>query len=222
MCDECGRYFSRYSNMLRHKRLIHGESDDSKSDNESEQDSQESTERDSTIEEGDEEQDTIDIEDDDDIDSEDENDESEDEEKYSIWTYLTKVTDNDTDLQERHQDAKERLTNDELSEEQIDSEALRVVKPYACDVIFRNYSALLKIMHFAEKDPYHRDVLKTKRRLLMEEIDDPVEAIELAVKRRRYTIMKATDMLDEEDEDDIPPPPDLVEVEDEEDEEKST
>ena len=196
--------------MLRHKKLIH-EVSLNETDNEEEDlvthagsDQEISDEDDSSTENEDEEE----------IDSEAES-VSEDEGRYSIWTYLTNVANKDEDLRDRYQDAKERLDDDELSEEQIASEASRVVKPYTCDNIFKNYSALLKIMHFADQDPYHQQVLKTKRRLLMEEIDDPVEAIELAVKKRRYTIKKATNMYDDDDDEILPPPPDSVEDESE-------
>ena len=120
---------------------------------------------------------------------------------------MTKAADNDEALQGRYEDVKVRLKDDELSEEQTNAEASLLVKPYKRDIIYKNYSALLKMMHFAEKDTYHKQIIETKKRFLKEGIDDPVEAIELAVKKRKLIIQLATDTLDDDDDDDILPPP---------------
>ena len=119
---------------------------------------------------------------------------------------MTKTADKNETIQGRYEDVKNRLADDGLSEQQTSTEASLVVKPHKRDIIYKNYSDFLKMMHFAEKDTYHKQIIQTKKRFLNEGIDDPVEAIDLTVKKRKLIIQKATDTLDDDDDDIIPPP----------------
>ena len=130
-----------------------------------------------------------------------------DEERYSVWTYLSDVANNDEAIQKRIEDAKSRLADDELSKEQITQEALRVVKPYKMDFMYKTYASLLKMWHFTERDVYHKKIMQTKKRLLEEEDIEPVEAIELAVKKRKFIIQRATGTLDDDSLEETLPPP---------------
>ena len=51
--------------------------------------------------------------------------------------------------------------------------------------------------------------MKTKRKLMDEEEFEPVEAIEHAVKKRKYIIQKATGLLDDKPLQEIVPAPNL-------------
>ena len=71
---------------------------------------------------------------------------------------------NDEEIQKRIEDVKGRLADDELSEEQISQEALRVVKPYKMDFMYKTYAGFLKMWHFTERDVYHKKIMQTKKR----------------------------------------------------------
>ena len=76
------------------------------------------------------------------------------------------------------------------------------------DGISEYYTNLLKLYHYTRKDKYHKKIMTTKRRLIDEEEYGPVEAIDAAVKQRRYAISEAagianhitdTSMLDKDE-----------------------
>ena len=70
--------------------------------------------------------------------------------------------------------------------------------------------------HFTKEDSVHKQIMATKRRLMEEEDLKPVEAIQQAVKRRKYLIQKATGMLDDDPLEKILPVPNLSDDEDKE------
>ena len=59
------------------------------------------------------------------------------------------------------------------------------------DTISDYYTTLLKLHHFTRKDKYHKKIMTTKKRLMDEEDYGPTEAIDAAVKQRRFVISEA-------------------------------
>ena len=74
--------------------------------------------------------------------------------------------------------------------------------------------------HFVKLDKFHKQITRTKRKLIEEEDFEPVEAIEHVVKTRRYIIQKATGLLDDEPLEEKLPIPHSGESEEEEEEEE--
>ena len=209
--------------MLRHKitahRKMEEEEEELKSEdgdtNDEDTTSEASADEDSDAEESDVEV-TDRAEGDDDDEDEVEDGEEEDADKYNLWSYLKNCAVADDNLKAHAEELKERLIDGELSDEEVTQQAMRVVRPDILKHIYDHYLNFLKIWHFAKEDKYHKQVMRTKRRLMDEEDFEPVEAIEQAVKKRKFLIQKATEMLD-----DIPlevkvPPPRLDESEEEE------
>ena len=212
VCTECGRQFSRHNNMLRHMVLVH-----SKEDNHEEElsEKEKSDDENESENEADKSIDETEDEDEDETEEDGAEEESEDEaETYNLWTYLKKVAKNDTALTTKFEEIKERLNDAELSEDEVAEQAKRVIRPEILKHISEHYTNFLKLWHYAKGDRYHKQVMKTKRKLMEEEEENfsPAEAIEHAVKKRKYLIVKATDML-EADLSSMLPPPDLTEEE---------
>ena len=210
VCDECGRMFSRHSNMLRHKENIHqknaeddieNEIDDTDSETDEETDSEESKSSD---------------EDDESVDEGEEEEGDQEADKYHLWSYLRNCAFKQPEFQVKFEDVKERLTDGQLSEKEVAEQARRVVKPDIINHICEHYSNFLKIWHFAKEDDYHRQIMGTKRRLIDDEDFEPIEAIEYAVKKRKFLITKATEMTDDTLlEDKVPAPQDIEDEEEE-------
>ena len=223
VCNECGRFFSRNSNMLRHKMTVHQkmEKEEELKSEDGDTNDEDTTSEASTDEDSEAEKSDVEVKDraeGDDDDDEVEEGEEEDADKYNLWSYLKNCAVGDDDLKAHAEELKERLIDGELSDEEVTQQAMRVVRPDILKHIYDHYLNFLKIWHFAKEDKYHKQVMRTKRRLMDEEDFEPVEAIEQAVKKRKFLIQKATEMLD-----DIPlevkvPPPRLDESEEEEEE----
>ena len=115
---------------------------------------------------------------------------------YNLWAFLRKST-KDPDMDAKFLDLKEKLDDGEMEDEKLTEQAWRVVRPEVVHMVSEHYTNLLKIWHFAKHDKFHKQIMKTKRKLIEEEDFNPVEAIERAVKTRRYIIQKATGLLDD-------------------------
>merc|ERR1712208_33097 len=105
---------------------------------------------------------------------------------------------------------KGNLASDEsTTEEEVNKQALRVVKPDIFKHVCKHYTSFLKLWHWARENKYHKEIMKTKRKLMDEEDFDYEEAIEHAVKKRKYLIEKATGigLFDDEPLDEVVPPP---------------
>ena len=221
LCPECNRPFSRHSNMVRHLHNVHHENEEkieiedetaSDSDGENSDDVKSHHEIDSDDESMSEDEE---MESDDDNDGEDE--EKDDATTYDLWNYLKDAARKDVSLASKFEEIKQRLDNGDLSEEELSEEARRVLKPDVLKHICKHYANFLKIWHFAKDNKYHRQIMKTKRKLIDEEEFSPAEAIEQAVKKRKYLIVKATDLLEDDLAEDVPAPA-LTDEEDEEEE----
>ena len=217
VCDECGRMFSRHSNMLRHKENIHqkeyeddteNEIDDTDSETDEETDSEENTSDDEESESSDE--------DDESVDEGEEEEGDQEADKYHLWSYLRNCAFKQPEFQVKFEDVMKQLADGQLSEKEVAEQARRVVKPDIINHICEHYSNFLKIWHFAKKDDYHRQIMRTKRRLIDDDDFEPTEAIEYAVKKRKFLITKATEMTDDTPlEDIVPTPQDIGDEEDE-------
>ena len=244
VCTECGRGFSRYSNMLRHKEALHAQEENTEDEVETSEDEEtkdENTEReddetdtakeedDQNEEEGDEneenehaneeeqeEEENNDADDDTDDDDDDDNDDDDDEaEMYDLWTYLKDTANKDPELQTQYEEVRERLADGNLDDEEVRKQALRVIRPDTLKLIYDIYINFLNMWHFAKEDKYHIEIMKTKRKLMDEDDFEPVEAIHHAVKKRKYLIQKATGMQDDDPLDEKLPPPTVEEDESE-------
>ena len=105
-----------------------------------------------------------------------------------------------------------------MSDDEVAEQAKRVIRPEILKHIYEHYAYFLKIWHYANKEKYHRQIMKTKRKLIDEDGFSPVEAIEQAVKQRKYLIIKATDLFEEPDLSTKVPAPILSEEEEDDDE----
>ena len=131
--------------------------------------------------------------------NEEESDDDDDDEAtyYNLWTFLRKSSTKDLDMDAKFLDLKEKLDDGEMEDEKLTEQAWCVVRPEVVHMVSEHYTNLLKIWHFAKHDKFHKQIMKTKRKLIDEEDFNPVEAIERAVKTRRYIIQKATGLLDD-------------------------
>ena len=152
--------------MLRHKESQHGQmmNEEDISENETEM-----SDQDDNSEEGEDQNDSANTESsDDDTEDEEESDSSDsDEKEVNIWDIL-----------------KGKAISQLNDEADIDKEDV-------LDVISGYYTTLLKFHHYARKDKYHKKIMTTKKRLMNEEEYGPVEAIDAAVKQRRFAISEA-------------------------------
>ena len=98
---------------------------------------------------------------------------------------------------------KEALTDGQKTEEEIENEISKLLKPYMFKQILVEYSDLIKLWYFAKKDETHKKIMATKRKLIDEDEFEPIEAIEYAVKKRKYLIKKETDMVVNDEHSDI-------------------
>lgn len=231
LCPKCDRPFSRHSNMVRHLQNVHHkykpeedeeenvieDETDSESDGENSDDVESNHEKDSVDDSTSDEEEEEEEESDHDNDSEDE--EKDDAETYDLWNYLKAAARKNASLAAKFEEMKQRLDNGDLTDEELSEEARRLLKPDVLKHISAHYANFLKIWHFAKENKYHRQIMKTKRKLIDEEEFSPVEAIEQAVKKRKYLIVKATDLLEDDLAEEVPAPA-LTDEEVEEEEEE--
>ena len=94
-------------------------------------------------------------------------------------------------INEQFEEIKAKLASDEsVTEEEVNKQTLRVVKPDVFKHICKHYAAFLKLWHFAKNNRFHKKVMKTKRKLMDEEDFDYEEAIEHAVKNANILLRK--------------------------------
>ena len=222
-CSECGRTFGRRGNMIRHLETIHPDREDEKSKDGSDDDDNdamesdthgadtETNDEDTDNEDTDEDDNSEDADDDgdeeDDDDGDDDDDDDADADTYNVWKYLTRVAFENEDIQAQMAEVQGRLADDELSDAELRAQTLRVVKPDIVNMICKSYANFLKLWHFAKDDKTYRKIMATKRKLMDEDDFGPDEAIEQAVKKRKFLIRKATGLLDDEPLEDTVPPP---------------
>ena len=219
-CPECGVYFSRTQNMLRHMTTAHKKEEEEIPEDESHEgeSDDENSELDINADErsGDEKSD--DEESDDGESDSGKSDEERDAEIYDMWTYLVSAARKDETIQAQFEELKEKLSDAETTEQEVAQKANLVLRPDILKHINEHYANFLKIWHFAKEDPYHKQIMKTKRKLIDMEDMSACEAIEQAVKKRKHLVLKATDLLEDIDLTTKVPALDLPEEEEEEEE----
>ena len=194
ICSECDKSFDRRFNMLRHKAAVHNEKDE-----EEEYDSDSESDSDSPVASSSEDEDSSDTA----------KTKENGEDRYDLWEYLKQSALKNPYIQEEMDQTIEKLHDPELSDDVVHAQAFRVVKPDVFKHVCRHYAAFLKLWHFAKNNTFHKKVMKTKRKLMDKEEFEPEEAIDYAVKKRKYIIEKATGigLFDDEPlEEKVPPP----------------
>ena len=201
-CHTCGKRFSRFYNMMRHRTTVHsGDMDDSERLDGSGTDAESGISDDVSV---------VDLTEDKTLDSDEYESESEAEEDeesvgekskaglYDVWDYLRIRALKHHGVEQKFQSLKETLAlNGDLSEGEVERRAMRVVLPDIRRYIYKKYRDFLLLWHYANRNKTHRRVIDTKRKLMDEEDFEPEEAIRYAVKKRRFLIQGATDTLDE-------------------------
>ena len=212
-CEACGNNYTRAFDLRRHQmqkhtELFKQEKDEIKSESESENDeddqaSEVSDSRDDASDDGGSEADDSQV---DESDEDDESGESSDEDIYNLWKYLVSCARKDPKIIEKYDDVQEKLSNEMNDEEKEETEkdALRVVRPQMFQHICKHYANLLKLWHFAKRDSTHKKIMKIKQNLMEDDELDPVEAIEHAVKKCKYSIHKASGLLYVDISEDLP------------------
>ena len=84
---------------------------------------------------------------------------------YNLWAFLRKST-KDPDMDAKFLDLKEKLDDGEMEDEKLTEQAWRVVRPEVVHMVSEHYTNLLKIWHFAKHDKFHKQIMKTKRKLI--------------------------------------------------------
>ena len=127
---------------------------------------------------------------DEDSDEESGGEEGDEHNEYNLWSYLKKIAFKNDEILNKFGEAMERNINDGMSEDEAKKKAIRIVLPDIRKDIYKNYTDMLLLWHFAEQDDSHEKVMDTKRKLMEDEDYDAEEAIRYAVKKRKYLIQK--------------------------------
>jgi hypothetical protein len=180
--------------MERHVNLKHGKDDDSEvshqdvglqvTDDEAEDNS-------SNDNEEDESEDGDDSEDKETSESSSDTSSDEDDEESSIWEHLWQEAWTETLLQSFRK-KKEASIDDGWGNKDAHQHAYMEVLPKLRRNIFNLYTSRWLQEKEMRKDPIHKKIDATKRKLMLEEDYDPEEAMHYAVKKRRYLIQEAT------------------------------
>ena len=119
-------------------------------------------------------------------------------ERYNLWTYLKDLAFKQDKIDEKYQETSEALIRDGVSEEEAKKRALHASLPDVRNAIYKSYTDLLLLWHYAEEDDSHQKIIATKQKLMDEEDYDEDEAILYAVKKRAYLIQKETKTRDDD------------------------
>ena len=219
-CPDCGKEFTRKFNMERHRIVSHGDSNSEADSEESfdhgteasdEHDS--SDEQESIADEGDNDDDDSDKdedEDNDDSSSDSQNSTDDEDEDDSVWRSIRDLSWT-SKLLSAFNEAKKEFQNQGMAADDAHQEAYQHVLPKLRRNIMSNY--VRKIVDAAKlhKDPVHKKIMSTKRKLQEDNDYEAQEAIKYAVKKRKFLIQEATGTLSDDELD--------YDIEDEEEEE---
>ena len=210
-CPDCGKEFTWKFNMERHRTVSHGDSN-SEADSEGsfdygteasdEHDS--SDEQESIADEGDngdndDSDDDDEDEDDDDNSSSDSQDSADDEDdEDSVWSGIRDLSWT-SKLLSTFNEAKKEFQNQGMAADEAHQEAYQHVLPKLRRNIMSNY--VQKIVDAAKlhKNPVHKKIMSTKRKLQEDDDYEAQEAIKYAVKKRKYLIQEATGTLSDDE-----------------------
>ena len=202
-CPDCGKEFTRKFNMERHE------------DSNSEADSEESfdhgtvasdehdssDEQESIADEGDNGDDSDEDEgrdEDGDSSSDSQNSTDDDDEDDNVWSSIRDLSWT-TKLLSTFNEAKKEFQNQGMTADEAHQEANQHVLPKLRRNIMSNY--VRKIVDAAKlyKDPVHKKIMSTKRKLQEDDDYEAQEAIKYAVKKRKYLIQEATGTLSDDE-----------------------
>ena len=216
-CQYCGRSFNRLSNCLRHEKSQHEasiresnakprEEEEDESDESGEEEVQESGEsEEEEVQESDEsgEEEVLESE----VDTEESNDESEseasdddddDEEHETIWDGF--VRDAVDQHEEAYQEKMEQLVEQGFTQTLAKDHAFQEILPDVQKTLRQIYLRTIQLQQQLKKDPTHKKILSTKRKIEDEEGFSEEEAWDYAVKKRKYLLNQLiTDKLKEEE-----------------------
>ena len=207
-CPDCGKEFTRKFNMERHRIVSHG---DSNSEADSEESFDHGTEASDEHDSSDEQES---IADDGDNDDGDDSDEDEDEDGDSSSDSQSSTDDEDEDdsvwssirdlswtskLLSAFNEAKKEFQNQGMTADDAHQEAYQHVLPKLRRNIMSNY--VRKIVDAAKlhKDPVHKKIMSTKRKLQEGDDYEAQEAIKYAVQKRKFLIQEATGTLSDDE-----------------------
>ena len=188
-CSECDKTFDRYFNMMRHKASMHPkpveEMDDDGTDSNYSEAISEASDRSShkSTDEGSNKY------------SNESSDEDSDDtipQKYNIWYRLRKQALDSNKIIHKFGQVTESLTSNGMDPAEAGREAFFELLPDLRKEIYKRYTDMLLLWHYAEDDDAHTKVIETKRKLIEDEEYDEEEAVRYAVKKRKYLIQKET------------------------------
>ena len=219
-CPDCGKEFTRKFNMERHRIVSHEDSNSEADSEESfdhgtvasdEHDS--SDEQESIADEGDKGDDSDEDEggdEDGDSSSDSQNSTDDDDDDDNVWSSIRDLSWT-TKLLSTFNETKKEFQNEGMTADEAHQEAYQHVLPKLRRNIMSNY--VRKIVDAAKlhKDPVHKKIMSTKRKLQEDDDYEAQEAIKYAVKRRKFLIQEATGTLSDDELD--------YDIEDEEEEE---
>ena len=203
-CPDCGKEFTRKFNMERHRVVSHG---DSNSEADSEESFDHGTEA-SDEHDSSDEQESIAVEgdngDDDDSDDDDysssdsQNSTDDEDDNDSVWSGIRDLSWT-SKLLSTFNEAKKEFQNQGMTADEAHQEAYQHVLPKFRRNIMFNY--VQKIVDAAKlhKDPVHKKIMSTKRKLQEDDDYEAQEAIKYAVKKRKYLIQEATGTLSDDE-----------------------
>ena len=208
-CQYCLRFFSRQSNCLRHEKTQHQQNNEdaslglsrgilpgklnySEEDENSftTEDSYDDTENDTDYDDTDDDNDDTDdeVDDDDDDDYEDDDDTDDDDDDDDIWDlFISEIW---QDMSDDYEEEVEKLEESGLSRATAEVRAYNSLLRDLRKSLRGKYLDTLWLLHKLKKDPIHKKILSTKRKLEDEENFSEDEAWNYAVKKRKYLIYK--------------------------------
>ena len=210
-CPDCGKEFTRKFNMERQRTVSHGDSN-SEADSEGSFDhgTEASDEHDSSDEQksiadegdngdddgsADEEEDK---DDDDNSSSDSQNSTDDEDDEDSVWSGMRDLSWT-SKLLSTFNEAMKEFQNQGMTADEAHQEAYQHVLPKLRRNTMSNY--VQKIVDAAKlhKDPVHKKIMSTKRKLQEDDDYEAQEAIKYAVKKRKYLIQEATGTLSDDE-----------------------
>ena len=190
-CPECGKLFSRRSNLKRHMDTIHAENSSIEEEHQEEHeeesdDASESSDKEST--------DSVESENDGDDEEEEDDVEEEKEERSSIWQHI---------FEKAWTPKVKSLYLTKKGELEHKPNAGFLAYQYVLPVLRRNvtrvYEKKVEELDMLRNDPVHKKIKETIRRLQDEDDFEEKEALRYALDKRRFLIQDVTGTLSDDD-----------------------
>ena len=207
-CPDCGKEFTRKFNKERHRIVSHGDSNSEAdfaesfdhgteaSDEHDSSDEQESIADEGNNDDGDDS--AMDEDEDGDSSSDSQNSTDDEDEDDNIWS---RIRDRSwtSKLLSTFNEAKKEFQNQGMTASEAHQVAYQHVLPKLRRNIMSNY--VWKIVDAAKlhKDPVHKKIMSTKRKLQEDDDYEAQEEIKYAVKKRKFLIQEATGTLSDDE-----------------------